>query len=139
MHDDIAQQPAALRAVSGYYQASAGAARLAAAPIGRAPILTGMGASYHAALAIVPYFHSLGVPALAVEAIDLLYYNQALLQDARPLIFISQSGASAEVAALTELLPPGVALLAVTNDAESLLAQRAQLVLPTLAGKESGV
>ncbi len=139
MHDDIAQQPAALRAVTSYYQSGEGAARLAAAPIGRAPILTGMGASYHAALAIVPYFHSLGIPALAVEAIDLLYYNQALLQDGRPLIFISQSGKSAEVAAVAEVLPAGAALLAVTNDAESLLARRAQLVLPTLAGKESGV
>jgi glutamine---fructose-6-phosphate transaminase (isomerizing) len=139
MHNDIAQQPAALRAVLGYYQNSEGAARLAAAPIGRAPILTGMGASYHAALAIVPYFHSLGIPAITIEATDLLFYSQALLQDGRPLIFISQSGASAEVAALAEVLPPGTALLAVTNDAESVLAQRAQLVLPTLAGKESGV
>jgi glucosamine--fructose-6-phosphate aminotransferase (isomerizing) len=139
MRDDIEQQPAALRAVIGYYQASAGAQLLEATPIDRAPILTGMGASYHAALAIVPYFHSLGVPAVAVEAIDLLYYNQALLQDARPLIFISQSGTSAEVAAVAELLPAETALLAVTNNAESVLAQRAQLVLPTLAGKESGV
>jgi glucosamine--fructose-6-phosphate aminotransferase (isomerizing) len=139
MHDDIVQQPAALRAVIGYYQSSAGAARLAAAPIGRPPILAGMGASYHAALAIVPYFHSLGIPALAAEATDLLYYSRALLQEGRPLIFISQSGASAEIAALAEVLPADVALLAVTNDAESVLAQRAQLVLPTLAGKESGV
>jgi glutamine---fructose-6-phosphate transaminase (isomerizing) len=139
MHDDIAQQPAALRAVIGYYQSSAGAARLAAAPIRRAPILTGMGASYHAALAIIPYFHHLGIPALAVEATDLLYYSQALLQDSRPLIFISQSGASAEVVALAEVLPADTMLMAVTNDTESVLAQRAQLVLPTLAGKESGV
>jgi glutamine---fructose-6-phosphate transaminase (isomerizing) len=139
MHNDIAQQPTALRAVIGYYESSAGAACLAAVPIGRAPILTGMGASYHAALASVPYFHRLGIPAIAIEATDLLYYSQALLQDGRPLIFISQSGASAEVAAVADVLPAGVALLAVTNDAESLLAQRAQLVLPTLAGKESGV
>ena len=139
MINDIAQQPAALRAVIGYYQSSAGDARLAAAPIGRAPILTGMGASYHAALAIVPYFHRLDIPALAIEATDLLFYSQALLQDGRPLIFISQSGASAEVAALTQGLPAGTTLLAVTNDAESVLARRADLVLPTLAGKESGV
>ena len=139
MHDDIAQQPAALRAVIDYCRSSEGSARLAAAPIGRAPILTGMGASYHAALAMVPYFHSLGIPALAVESIDLLNYSQVLLQEGRPLIFISQSGTSAEVAALAEVLPAGVPLLAVTNDVESVLAQRAQLVLPTLAGKESGV
>src|SRR3954454_338068 len=79
MHDDIAQQPAALRAVIGYYQDSEGMALLAAAPIRQAPILTGMGASYHAALAVVPYFHSLGIPALAIEATDLLFYSQALL------------------------------------------------------------
>ena len=139
MHNDIAQQPAALRAVIEFYQSSAGIACLAAAPIDRAPLLTGMGASYHAALAIVPYFHSLGIPAIAVEATDLLFYNQVLLQDGRPLIFISQSGASAEVATIAELLPARTVLLAVTNDAESVLAQRAQLVLPTLAGKESGV
>jgi glucosamine--fructose-6-phosphate aminotransferase (isomerizing) len=139
MHDDIAQQPAALRAVIDFYQSDEGVARLAAAPIDRAPILTGMGASYHAALAVVPYFHSLGVPAVAVEAIDLLYYNQALLQDGRPLIFISQSGTSAEVAAIAEILPAGAELLAITNNPESVLAQRARLVLPTLAGKESGV
>jgi glucosamine--fructose-6-phosphate aminotransferase (isomerizing) len=139
MHDDIVQQPAALRAAIGYYQGGEGAARLADAPLERPPILTGMGASYHAALAITPYFHSLGVPAIAVEAIDLLYYSQALLADAWPLIFISQSGTSAEVAALADVLPAETALLAVTNNAESVLAQRAGLVLPTLAGKEGGV
>jgi glucosamine--fructose-6-phosphate aminotransferase (isomerizing) len=139
LRDDIVQQPAALRAAIGFYSSGEGAARLAAAPTERAPILTGMGASYHAALAIAPYFHSLGIPALAVEATDLLYYGQALLQERRPLIFISQSGKSAEVAAVADALPGGAALLAVTNEAESLLAQRAQLVLPTLAGKESGV
>ena len=112
MLNDIVQQPAALRAVIDFYQSSDGLARLAAAPSGRAPILTGMGASYHAALAIVPYFHSLGVPAIAVEATDLLFYSQALLRDERPLIFISQSGASAEVAAIVEALPVRTALLA---------------------------
>jgi glucosamine--fructose-6-phosphate aminotransferase (isomerizing) len=139
LQDDIAQQPEALRAVIAYYGSGEGAARLADAPIERAPILTGMGASYHAALAIAPCFHSLGIPALAVEATDLLYYGQALLQERRPLIFISQSGKSAEVAAVAEILPAGTALLAVTNEAESLLAQRARLALPTLAGKETGV
>jgi glucosamine--fructose-6-phosphate aminotransferase (isomerizing) len=122
-----------------YYASAEGAARLAAAPADRAPLLTGMGASYHAALAIAPYFHSLGIPALAAEATDLLYYGQALLQERRPLIFISQSGASAEVAAIVEALPAGTALLAVTNDPESLLARSAQVLLPTHAGKESGV
>jgi glucosamine--fructose-6-phosphate aminotransferase (isomerizing) len=139
VRDDIMQQPAALRAAIEYYESSEGAARLASAPIERAPILTGMGGSYHAALATASHFHSLDIPALAVEATELVFYSQALLQERRPLIFISQSGASAEVAAIVEALPAGTALLAVTNTVESLLAQRANLVLPILAGKESGV
>src|SRR6185295_8457089 len=61
-------------------------------PAEQAPILTGMGASFHAALAMVPYFHSLNVPAVAVEATDLFYYSRALFQERRPLVFISQSG-----------------------------------------------
>jgi glucosamine--fructose-6-phosphate aminotransferase (isomerizing) len=79
------------------------------------------------------------VPALAVEATDLFYYSRALLQERRPLVFVSQSGKGAEAAAIVENLPAGTLLLAVTNDAESLLARHAQVVLPTLAGAESGV
>jgi glucosamine--fructose-6-phosphate aminotransferase (isomerizing) len=139
VRDDIMGQPAALRAAIDYYTGGEGAAHLAAAPIERAPILTGMGGSYHAALATAAHFHSLGIPALAVEATELLFYSQVLLQERRPLIFISQSGASAEVAAIGEALPAGTTLLAVTNNPESPLGQRADLVLPIHAGTESGV
>jgi glucosamine--fructose-6-phosphate aminotransferase (isomerizing) len=139
VRDDIMGQPAALRVAIDYYSGSDGAARLAAAPIERAPILTGMGGSYHAALATAAHFHSLGIPALAVEATELLFYSQVLLGERRPLIFISQSGASAEVAAIGEALPAGMTLLAVTNNADSPLARRADLVLPIHAGTESGV
>jgi glucosamine--fructose-6-phosphate aminotransferase (isomerizing) len=43
------------------------------------------------------------------------------------------------VAAIREALPAGTTLLAVTNNVESPLAQRADLVLPIQAGQESGV
>src|SRR5262249_42926292 len=79
------------------------------------------------------------VPAVAVEATDLLYYGRALLREHAALIFVSQSGASAEVAALMKELPAGQTLLAVTNDSESRLARHAQVVLPILAGGEGGV
>lgn len=139
LYDDIVQQPQALRALIAFYDSGEGSDRLGALPIGAAPILTGMGASFHAAQAITPYFHSLHIPALAVEATDLLYYSQALLQEHRPLIFVSQSGASAEIPAILANLPTETTLLAVTNDPRSVLAQHAQVVLPTLAGAESGV
>jgi glucosamine--fructose-6-phosphate aminotransferase (isomerizing) len=139
LQHDITQQPEALRSLIAFYDRGELMARLAGLPAEQAPILTGMGASFHAALAMVPYFHSLNVPAVAVEATDLFYYSRALLQERRPLVFISQSGKSAEVAAIIEDLPAPALLLAVTNDAESLLARRTQVVLPTLAGAESGV
>jgi glucosamine--fructose-6-phosphate aminotransferase (isomerizing) len=138
LYPDIAQQPRALRDLAAFYERGEGAARLAELPAQAAPLLTGMGASLHAAQATAPHFHKLGIPALAVESIDLVYYSRALLGGA-PLVFISQSGASAEVAAVIAELPADLPLVALTNDTHSLLARRAQLVLPILAGAESGV
>jgi glutamine---fructose-6-phosphate transaminase (isomerizing) len=139
VYQDIAQQPRAIRDLIAFYTASTGAARLASLPARGALLLTGMGASFHAAQAIAAYFCSLHVPAVAVEATDLLYYGRALLHEHATLIFVSQSGASAEVAALLEALPAGHTLLAVTNDPQSTLARHAQVVLPILAGVERGV
>jgi glucosamine--fructose-6-phosphate aminotransferase (isomerizing) len=68
-----------------------------------------------------------------------VYYSRALLRSGAPLIFVSQSGASAEVAAIAGELPAETTLVAVTNDLHSPLARRAQLVLPILAGAENGV
>jgi glutamine---fructose-6-phosphate transaminase (isomerizing) len=139
LYPDIAQQPQALRDLAAFHERGEGAARLAALPAQAAPLLTGMGASLHAAQATALHFHNLDVPALAVEATDLVFYSRTLLHGGAPLVFISQSGASAEVAALVGELPAELALVAVTNDPHSLLARRAQLVLPILAGAESGV
>jgi glucosamine--fructose-6-phosphate aminotransferase (isomerizing) len=139
LYQDSVQQPQALRDLIAFYAAGAGAERLASLPARAAPLLTGMGASFHAAQAIVPYFSSLHIPALAVEATELLYYGRALLHERSALIFVSQSGASAEVAAILEELPAGHTLLAVTNNPHSPLARHAQVILPILAGVEQGV
>jgi glucosamine--fructose-6-phosphate aminotransferase (isomerizing) len=98
-----------------------------------------MGASLHAAQATALHFHNLDVAAQAVEATDLVFYSRTLLRVGSPLVFVSQSGASAEVAAVIADLPAEAALVAVTNNLDSPLAQRAQLALPILAGAESGV
>jgi glucosamine--fructose-6-phosphate aminotransferase (isomerizing) len=139
LYQDIAQQPRAIRDLIAFYATGTGAVRLASLPTRAAPLITGMGASFHAAQAIVPYFSSLHIPAVAVEATELLYYGRALLHDRTGLVFVSQSGASAEVAAILEELPAGHTLLAVTNDPQSPLARHAQVVLPILAGEERGV
>ncbi|HET9224179.1 MAG TPA: SIS domain-containing protein [Roseiflexaceae bacterium] len=139
MHSDITQQPQVLRDLASYYQGGEGAARLAALPAQAAPLFTGMGASLHAAQVAALHLHNLDVAALAVEATDLVFYSRALLRSDGPLVFVSQSGASAEVAAVVAELPAARALVAVTNSPDSPLAQRAQFVLPILAGVESGV
>jgi glucosamine--fructose-6-phosphate aminotransferase (isomerizing) len=136
---DLAQQPQVLHDLAAFYEHGDGAVRLASLHSRPAPILTGMGASLHAAQALAPYFHSLDIPAIAVEATDLFFYSQALLRGGAPLVFVSQSGASVEVAALAELLPESTTLIAVTNDPHSRLAQHAHVVLPTLAGTEGGL
>jgi glucosamine--fructose-6-phosphate aminotransferase (isomerizing) len=135
---DIMQQPQALRELARFYERGEGAARLAALPVQAAPLLTGMGASLHAAQVATLHLHHLGVSAHAVEATELVFYSHALLRGG-PLVFVSQSGASAEVAAVVGELPAVTALVAVTNNPDSPLAQRAQLIIPILAGTESGV
>jgi glucosamine--fructose-6-phosphate aminotransferase (isomerizing) len=128
-----------LRDLAAFYERGEGAARLAALPAQAAPLLTGMGASLHAAQVAALHFHNLDISAQAIEATDLVFYSRALLRVGVPLIFVSQSGASAEVAAIAGELLAETMLVAVTNDPHSLLARRAQLVLPILAGAESGV
>jgi glucosamine--fructose-6-phosphate aminotransferase (isomerizing) len=136
---DIMQQPQALRDLAGYYERGEGAARLAALPARTAPLVTGMGASLHTAQVAALHFHNRDVAALAVEATDLIFYSRALLRSDGPLVFVSQSGASAEIATIVAELPAARALVAVTNNPHSPLAQRAQLILPIQAGVESGV
>jgi glucosamine--fructose-6-phosphate aminotransferase (isomerizing) len=74
-----------------------------------------------------------------VEATELLYGDGAGLRDATALIYVSQSGASGEVAPVLERLTPGTPVLGLTNDEHSRLAQRADFVLPLLAGDEQTV
>ena len=139
MRSDITQQPQALRDLAAFYERGEGAARMAALPAQATPLLTGMGASLHAAQVAALHFHNLDIPAQAVEATDLVFYSHTLLRGGAPLIFVSQSGASAEVAVIAGELPAETMLVAVTNDPHSPLARCAQLILPIMAGAESGV
>jgi glutamine---fructose-6-phosphate transaminase (isomerizing) len=138
-YSEIMDQPAALRRVLDYCAAPEGTRRLQAVPPAHQPLLLGMGASYHAALIAAHQLETLGVSAQALEASDALYGDPARLNRAAPLVYISQSGASGEIAPLLERLAPNQPLVALTNDEASPLAQRAQVVLPLLAGDEQTV
>lgn len=136
---DILDQPEALARLVGHYRNGTGAAALAGTDRPSRVVLTGMGASYHAALWGAHALQARGIWALAVEASELLHYGGVLLDGADAVIFISQSGASAEVIPLLDRLPPGCHVVGITNDRCSPLAMRAATHLDLVAGRETTV
>jgi len=132
---DIAEQPAALRRLVDHYR-GAWTSLFRGIDHALPPLLTGMGASYHAASIATLNMQRYGLAAFSVEAIDLLNYSSMLLTASRPLIFVSQSGGSGEVIPVTDKLPDHTTLIAITNES-SALAKRAKHVLPILAGSEA--
>jgi glutamine---fructose-6-phosphate transaminase (isomerizing) len=135
---EILGQPAALLRLVEDYAAEPGRRRLAAVPAAERPVFVGMGASFHAAQIAVQQLASLGIAAQAVEATDALYAPE-LLRSGQPIVYISQSGASGELGPLLDQLPSRTPVVAVTNNPDSPLAQRAAVVLPLLAGPEETV
>lgn len=138
-YQDILRQPEVLRDLIAYYQTIEGEARLRAVQRPRQVLLTGMGASYHAALYASYLLQSLNIPSVALEASNLINFNHPLLEWFDMLIFISQSGASAEVQPLLDMLPPSLGLVAVTNQPDRPLGLQAKHVLTLNAGVETTV
>lgn len=134
---DIQQQPEALRQL--VMHSSADAHRLHFLQPSQRVLLTGMGASYHVALWASYLLQTTGIWAVAIESVDLIHYSNSLLDGVDQLIFISQSGSSAEVLPVVEALPPTVELVVVTNEPTSLLARHAHSVITIEAGKEATV
>ncbi len=103
-------------------------------------VLTGMGSSH---LGLVPLHLRLvdaGFVPLTVEASELLHYQRALLDGTALVVLVSQSGRSAEILRLLELVRGrGVATLAVTNTVDSPLAREATTLVLTDAGEEATV
>ena len=137
--DELAGQPQALHHLAATYSSLEGRARLAAVPATPPTWLFGMGASYHAALMGAHHLRQRGVPAQADEAAEALLDETDRLSRVEHVVYISQSGASAEVLPLLDHLPPAAHVTALTNAMDSPLAQRSQTVLPLLAGDEQTV
>lgn len=104
-------------------------------------VFTGMGSSYDACYPAVTALAAAGVPALHIDASELLHFRRNLLSGAGVLVTVSQSGESAEVVRLIEGLSGSdlaPLVLAVTNGADNTLARLADAVLDTRAGEEVG-
>jgi glucosamine--fructose-6-phosphate aminotransferase (isomerizing) len=137
--EEIHGQPEALRRLLEFYGRPDGQRALSALPAPHVPALAGMGASYHCAQLAAGWLQRGGLPAFALESVDLVQEPGELLDRLAPLIYISQSGASAEVRPLLRRLAADQALVALTNEPGSPLAQGAPVVLPLLAGAEATV
>jgi len=136
IEEEISQQPAAMKSLLKYYLHGDGRGLLEKIAVDSKPLFTGMGASYHAAAIAAMQCQQAGIPAAAFETTDLLTPVPALLNTYSPLIYISQSGESAEVPYFLRRIEQGP-LLGVTNDEQSTLALSATTVLPLHAGEET--
>lgn len=138
----IAGQPDAIRrAAAGSSDQLPVLEAVAAAALDRTLVLTGMGSSYDACYPAVTLLARAGIPAIHVDAAELLHFRRNLLGPSTLLLAVSQSGRSAEVVRVAEALAERrreAAVLAVTNGTDSPLAAVSDLVLDTRAGREEG-
>jgi glutamine---fructose-6-phosphate transaminase (isomerizing) len=103
-------------------------------------ILTGMGASLHAQYPAYLTLASAGLPVWHVEASELLGGAAGLITADTLLWITSQSGRSAEIAALLDRLTgPRPVVLGFTNDPASPLAGSADAVIELHSGAEHTV
>ena len=131
---DILRQPDELRGViellrgDGHepLESASGAVRAA-----RRVYLTGIGASYNAALGAAWHFHSTGHPVYLLDAAELLY--SASIPADSVLIMLSRSGRSVEIVKLLEKARDARAtVVGITNFSDGALTQQADvpIILP---------
>lgn len=140
---DIREQGAALRRVLDAYADTENDALVRVRSVGeRAPqvVFAGMGSSLSAALPAATRLARCQ-PTSVVEAGELLHYGTDGIKPGTVLVLVSQSGRSAETLALGRRMRAGgtVQIVAVTNDADSPLAEIADIALPIHAGSEMTV
>ncbi len=138
---DLLDEPEVLRRTLAGLQKNAAlsdSARDLQRGVFRRVVLTGMGASFHALHPLFLSLNKAGVTTLMVETSELVHVMPEILDATTLVIVVSQSGESVEVIRLLDLRKP-VRILAVTNHANSALAQRADAVVLTQAGQEFSV
>ena len=90
-------------------------------------IFSGMGSSHFCSYGANILLHQNGIDSHVVSTGELLYYEMDSLGEGTILCLVSQSGESAEIVHLLELLKKDVFLIGVTNQPESTLAKNADM------------
>jgi glucosamine--fructose-6-phosphate aminotransferase (isomerizing) len=112
-----------------------------AAAVSRTIVFTGMGSSYDACYPTVNDLAARGVPALLVDAAELLHFRRPILNAQTLAVVVSQSGESVEIVKLVAELAKQRTrpfMIAITNGLDNDLAHRADIALDTWAGPETG-
>ncbi len=128
---DIFAQPESLRQVLDYQNGAGRAALQEAGALlhsGRRVILTGMGASMHAALLLDYGLGLQGVSVTFIEAAELLHYRLPVSKGA-VVALVSRSGESVEIARLMEALRGSATTIGITNEPASVLAREADCTI----------
>lgn len=126
---DILRQPAELRGCAARLRGSESLRRAGAVLAGADDlIVTGIGASWCAAMAAVSIFERAGRPAEVADASELLH--RPIFRPGTALLVLSRSGRSVEIAGLLDLaVRHGLRVVGVTNAPDSPLAARSDVAL----------
>ena len=101
-------------------------------------VVTGIGKSANIANKIVATFNSTGTPSIFMHAADAIHGDLGIVQKDDVVIAISNSGDTPEIKVLVPLVKNlGSALIALTGNGESYLAQRADHVLLSKVDQEA--
>lgn len=130
---DILKEPAQLAASLSHMLGAGKPALEAAGKVlqGTAPvIITGIGASWHAGMAMQAELHSCGRSCVLMDASELLHF--AAVPQGASVVILSRSGKSTEVVQLIQKCRAASAtILSITNQPDSPLAQGSDIVLNT--------
>jgi glucosamine--fructose-6-phosphate aminotransferase (isomerizing) len=130
---DILKQPAQLSASLSHMLGAGLAALVEAAKVmrsGRPIIITGIGASWHAGMAMQAELLGNGYAALLVDASELLHFVE--LPETATVVMLSRSGKSTEIVQLIRKCHlRSATIIAITNAPDSPLAQGSDVVLNT--------
>jgi glucosamine--fructose-6-phosphate aminotransferase (isomerizing) len=130
---DILNEPAQLAASLSHMMGAGKPALDAAAAVlrgARSVVITGIGASWHAGMAMQAEFLAAGIPALLVDASELLHCAE--VPQGAAVVLLSRSGKSTEIVQLVQKCRArSASVIAITNQADSSLAQGSDIVLNT--------
>jgi glutamine---fructose-6-phosphate transaminase (isomerizing) len=130
---DILKQPAQLAASLAHMMGAGKPALNAAAMVlrgARSVVITGIGASWHAGMAMQAELLAAGIPALLIDASELLHCAE--VPQGSAVVLLSRSGKSTEIVQLVQKCRArSASVIAITNEADSPLAQGSDIVLNT--------